>query len=137
MNLFVDTSAFYAAADRRDAHHARARAALGGGDRLLTSDHVLTESWSLLEGRLGWDAAERFWGAIRGGVAVVEYVGPEDVEIAWSIGVGFPDQGFSLTDRTSFAVMLRLGIHRAASFDKDFAVFRFGPRRDRAFEIVR
>ena len=41
------------------------------------------------------------------------------------------------TDRTSFAVMLRLGIHRAASLDKDFAVFRFGPRRDRTFEIAR
>ncbi len=104
---------------------------------MFTSDHVLAESWSLLEGRLGWVAAERFWGAIRGGVAVVEYVGPEDVEVAWSIGEVFPDQGFSLIDRTSFAVMLRLGIHRAASFDKDFAVFRFGPRRERAFEIVR
>ena len=137
MNLFVDTSAFYAAADSGDDHHAQARAALAGADRLFTSDHVLAESWSLLEGRLGWNAAERFWGAIRGGVAVVEYVGPEDLEVAWSIGEGFPDQGFSLTDRTSFAVMLRLGIHRAASFDKDFAVFRFGPRRERAFEIVR
>lgn len=137
MNLFVDTSAFYAAADRGDERHARARAALGAGDRLFTSDHVLAESWSLLEGRLGWDAAERFSGAIRGGVAVVECVGPEDLEVAWSIGEVFRDQCLSLTDRTSFAVMLRLGIHRAASFDKDFAVFRFGPRRERAFEIVR
>jgi predicted nucleic acid-binding protein len=137
VNLFVDSSAFYAAADAGDEYHARARAALGGGDRLLTSDHVLAESWSLLERRLGWDAAERFWGAIRGGVAVVEYVGPEDLEVAWSIGELFPDQGFSLTDRTSFALMLRTGVYRAASFDKDFAVFRFGARRERAFEIVR
>ncbi len=33
--------------------------------------------------------------------------------------------------------MHRLGIGRAASFDDDFAVYRFGPRRERAFEIVR
>ncbi|MEJ7747656.1 MAG: hypothetical protein WKF56_00010 [Candidatus Limnocylindrales bacterium] len=39
-------------------------------------------------------------------------------------------------DRTSFAVMRRLGVHRAASFDSDFAVFRFGPRRDQAFEVI-
>jgi predicted nucleic acid-binding protein len=39
-------------------------------------------------------------------------------------------------DRTSFAVMQRLGLHRAASLDRDFAVFRYGPRRDRAFEVV-
>lgn len=48
----------------------------------------------------------------------------------------FSDQRFSIVDRTSFEVMQRLGIHRVASFDKEFAVFRFGPRRDRAFEVI-
>lgn len=33
--------------------------------------------------------------------------------------------------------MERLGVHRAAPFDDDFAVYRFGPRRSRAFEVVR
>jgi hypothetical protein len=42
----------------------------------------------------------------------------------------------SIVDRTSFSVMLRLGVHRAASLDHDFAVFRFGPRRDRSFEVL-
>jgi hypothetical protein len=32
--------------------------------------------------------------------------------------------------------MRRLGIDRAASFDDHFAVFRFGPKRRHAFEIV-
>jgi predicted nucleic acid-binding protein len=40
-------------------------------------------------------------------------------------------------DRTSFAVMVRTGIERVASFDPDFAAFRYGPRRGRAFEVVR
>lgn len=31
--------------------------------------------------------------------------------------------------------MERLGVLRAATFDADFAVYRFGPRRERAFEI--
>lgn len=33
--------------------------------------------------------------------------------------------------------MLRLGLRRAAAFDDDFAVFRFGRRRESAFEVLR
>ena len=33
--------------------------------------------------------------------------------------------------------MQRLGVTRAASFDDDFGVYRFGRDRDRAFEILR
>ncbi len=41
-----------------------------------------------------------------------------------------------MTDRTSFAVMQRLGITRAASFDNDFVVYRHGRNRDRALEVL-
>lgn len=136
MNLFVDTSAFYAAVDEGDRFHTRARGSLGAGDRLMTTDHVLVETWSLVQNRLGWHVAERFWASIRSGIATVEYVGPADLEVAWSIGEIFADQGFSIVDRTSFAVMQRLGVHRVASFDSDFAIYRFGPRRDRAFDVI-
>ena len=50
----------------------------------------------------------------------------------WQIGALFSDQDFSIVDRTSFAVMQRLGIERAASFDDEFAVFQFGPNWRRA-----
>jgi hypothetical protein len=33
--------------------------------------------------------------------------------------------------------MERLGIDRTASFDSDFAVYRYGRNRHRAFEILR
>ena len=56
---------------------------------------------------------------------------------AWAIGEAFHDQNFSIVDRTSFAVMERLGINRAASFDDDFAVYRYGRSRERAFEVIR
>lgn len=120
-----------------DRSHFRATEILGAEEPLHTSDHVLVESWLLIRHRLGGEAAERFWSAVRAGAAAVESVGPADLEIAWSIGEAFPDQDFSIVDRTSFAVMQRLGVLRAASFDDDFAVFRFGPRRDRALDIVR
>ena len=137
MTLFVDTSAWYAAADRSDRSHRRAVAILSGGDALLTSDHVLVETWLLLRHRLSRGAAERFWGGIRSGVSEIEPVGAADLEVAWAVTETFPDQDFSIVDRTSFAVMLRLGLRRAASFDGDFAVFRFGRGRRQAFEVVR
>lgn len=137
MNLFVDTSVWYAAADSGDRSNRRAVEILSGGRPLLTSDHILIETWLLLRHRLNRTAAERFWDGLRRGVATIEPVNAADLEVAWMIGLDFPDQNFSLVDRTSFAVMLRLGIHRAASFDQDFAVFRFGRNRDRAFEIAR
>jgi predicted nucleic acid-binding protein len=70
-------------------------------------------------------------------VARVEHVSAADLEAAWTIAERFPDQLFSIVDRTSFAVMERLGIHRAVTFDDDFAIYRFGPRRDRAFALSR
>jgi predicted nucleic acid-binding protein len=136
VTLFVDTSAFYAAADAGDQGHERTREALSSGEPLVTSDHVVVETWILLRHRLGREATERWWSAVREGAAQVESVGPADLEVAWGIGQAFADHDFSIVDRTSFAVMQRLGVYRAATLDRDFAVFRYGPRRDRAFEVV-
>jgi len=137
VSLFVDTSVWYAAADTSDASNARAKSILAAGEPLVTSDHVLLESWTLLRYRIRRQAAERLWEVLRGGVAVVEPVGAADLESAWQIGLSYRDQDFSIVDRTSFAVMLRLGVERAASFDDDFAIFRFGPGRRRAFTVLR
>jgi len=137
LSLFVDTSAWYAAADSGDRSNARAVEILSGGRRLLTSDHVLVETWTLIRHRLGRHAGERFFDGLRAGVAILESVTLADLEVAWTIGRDFPDQDFSLVDRTSFAMMQRLGVRTVASFDDDFAVFRFGRGHDRAFEVIR
>ena len=136
MSLFVDTSIWYAAADSSDASNARAKAILKAGEPLLTTDHVLVETWTLLRYRIQRNAAERFWEGIRSGVAIIEPVGVADLEAAWQIGLSYEDQDFSIVDRTSFAVMRRLGIDRVASLDDHFAVFRIGPKRRHAFTIV-
>lgn len=136
MSLFVDTSIWYAAADRGDRRNADAKAILTAEDELITSDHVLVETWILLRWRLGREAAERFWDSLRTGGPGVEPVGAADLETAWAIGEAWRDQDFSIVDRTSFAVMQRLGVFRAAALDADFSIYRFGPRRDRAFEVL-
>jgi len=137
MSLFVDTSTWYAAADGGDRSNARAKEVLSGGEPLVTTDHVLVETWLLLHHRIHPEAAERFWEGLRGGVATIEPVTTADLENGWAMGCRFPDQDFSITDRTSFAVMERLGIHRVATLDDHFAVYRFGRKRSRAFEVVR
>ena len=137
MSVFVDSSAFYAAADKRSRGNGRARTALERADGLLTSDHVLAETWSLLNGRLGRHAAQSFWATVQDGAVEMATVGVSDLDRAWRIAHDFPDQDFSLVDMTSFAVMERMGITRVATFDHHFAVYRYGPRRDRAFEIAK
>lgn len=137
MSLFVDTSTWYAAVDAGDASHARAREILSAGEALVTSDHVLVESWTLVRARRDRRAADAIWSGLRSGSVQIESATPSDLDVAWQISERFPDQDFSLVDRTSFAVMMRLGLTRAASFDSDFAVFRYGARDRLAFEVVR
>ena len=43
MSLFVDTTIWYAAADRSDVSNGRAKAVLSAGEALVTTDHVLVE----------------------------------------------------------------------------------------------
>jgi predicted nucleic acid-binding protein len=136
VSLYVDSAVWYAAADRGDRSNAKAKRVLASGERLVTSDHVLLESWLLICHRSNHSAAERFWDALRRGAAMIEAVTLADLEAAWGIGLAFKDQPFSLTDRTSFAIMQRLGIDRVATLDRDFAVCRYGPGRRKSFTIV-
>jgi uncharacterized protein len=137
VSVFIDTSVWFASVVARDRSNARAKAILSGVDRAVTSDHVLVETWTLLASRYRPEIAERFWEHLRNGLADIEIATAADLEAAWAIGASYRDQDFSLVDRTSFAVMERLRIAQAASFDHHFAMYRYGRNRDRAFQVVR
>lgn len=137
MSVFVDSSVWFAAASARDRDNARAKSILQSTVEHITTDHVLIETWLLLKSRFRRDIAEAFWGHLQQSGVRIEVVTTADLQAAWEIGLAFPDQDFSIVDRTSFAVMERLGILQAASFDADFAIYRYGPRRAKAFEVVR
>lgn len=136
MTVFVDTSCWYAAADLDDASHRRATARLEEfTGHLVTSDHVLIETWYLASSRMSPSVAETLIDGIRGGVAKIENTLVADLETAAAIHEAFPDQDFSIVDRTSWSVMVRLGVHEAIAFDRDYSIFRFGRNRTQAFTV--
>ena len=118
---FVDTSAFYALLDADDSHHrkavglfnqlARSRA------RLLTSNHVLFETYSLVLSRLGQWMAQSWLRKLN---MRVERTTAEDEQRAVQIVLEFRDKNFSLVDASSFALMERLGLRRVIAFDPHF-----------------
>lgn len=137
--IFVDTGVLVGAALGSDGLHERSVAVLRSlrEQDPVTTDHVIIEAWLVLRRRAGRRQANRFWGSIKGTALEIEAATAMDMERAHSIALLWDDQDFDIVDCTSFAVMERLGIRRAATFDSDFAVYRYGPDRDRAFEIVR
>lgn len=127
MSAFVDTSAWYAAADSDDVNHDRATARLEEfAGHVVTSDHVLIETWYLSAAGLRETLAEELVNLIRHGIARVEPAQLADSEVAATIAEAFPDQAFSIVDRTNWAVRERLGIHDAIAYDTDYAIHRFG-----------
>ncbi len=135
-DAFVDTSGWVALADVSEVDHHRVHQALEERQgNLATSDHILQETWSLLNRRFGWRGADDYVTAIRRGIARIEVSLLADLEVATAIGRAFPDQGFSLADRTCWAIMERLGINDAVSLDRDFRVYRYGTGKRKAFRV--
>jgi uncharacterized protein len=123
--IFVDTSGFLAIENRYDACHKLSidfrDTCLKSGVTLLTSDYVLDESYTIIRLRAGHKTAVGFGEAIRASRLIyVEYVTTEIIEQAWKIFRTYADHDFSFTDCTSFALMERLGISDAFSFDSHF-----------------
>jgi predicted nucleic acid-binding protein len=103
--------------------------------QLVTTDHILIETWYLAASRLGSDIAERLVNGIRSGIVRVESTLLSDLEAAASTSAAFPDHDFSMVDRTSWSVMIRLGVVEAIAFDRDYSIFRFGRGRAQAFVV--
>ena len=135
--IFVDSSAWFAAVNRRDRHHPRAIELLAANAPLVTSDLVIVETWLLTNSRIDFAAAERFLRGVIDGSCEIVPIGKDGWRQASAIADRFLDQTFSIVDRTSFAAMERLGISQVVSFDDDFVIYRYGHDRMRAFEVLR
>ena len=126
--VFVDTAAFFAIENERDRHHPQALDTrdqlMSGGERLVTSDYVLDEVYTLIRMRVGHRASIDFGESIRRSRFFrVEPVTPVDFEAAWRIFRRYDDKAFSFTDCTSFALMERLKILAAFTFDRNYVEY--------------
>lgn len=119
--LFVDTSVWLAYANRADESHAAVRDALKRFEgRLVTTNFVFDETVTLCR-RMSHEAAVLVGGVLREpDVVDLVRVRPSDEEDAWRLFRDRGDKSYSFTDCTSFVVMRRLGLVRAAALDEDF-----------------
>lgn len=124
---FVDTSFWVALRFARDRHHPEARAlwrARPGA--LLTTNHVLGETWTFLSRRVDHRAAARFLDAAPASPSLsVEHVDEDTEEQAWRWVRRHDERPYSFVDATSFAVMRRRRIREALAFDEDFTAAGF------------
>ena len=126
--VFVDTGAYYALADVHDPDHAESVRLLQHITRLryalVTSNFVISEVYTLLLKRLGWEVAGQYVEELKTGSTQVIRVSAEDEERTWEILRRYRDQDFSYVDATSFAIMERLDIKGFFAFDSHFSTFR-------------
>ena len=123
--IFVDTAAFLAIENRKDSHHSEAirfrNLSLSRGERLVTSDYVLDESYTIIRLRAGHATAVQFGEMVRSSALLrIECVLPEVIEGAWHIFRTYSDHDFSFTDCTSLRMMERLRISTVFTFDRHF-----------------
>ncbi len=127
--VFVDSSAYYALTDPRDEHHADAVVAvqrLGReGNDLYTSNFVAAEMHGLILNRLERYTAERVLDRLYAGATRIVRATQGDETRAREIIHQNQDKEYSLVDAISFAVMQRLHIHVAWTYDHHFEQFGF------------
>ena len=127
--LFVDSSGFFAAANRHDPNHAAARRTLDRAAHestiLVSTNYIIAEAHALFLSKAGREAGVRFLRSIEGSALRVVRATAEDEASARAIVFRYTDKEFSLTDAISFAVMERLRISTALSFDHDFQRYGF------------
>ena len=124
---FIDSSFWIGLQIRDDQHHAVARA-LWTAEReaMLTTNHVVGESWTFLRRRQGYLAARAVLETVlRSSRVSVIHVDEELERDAWAWLRRHDERTYSFVDATSFAVMRKLGLLEALAFDGDFSAAGF------------
>lgn len=124
---FVDTSFWVAQQFRRDTHHAAARQLWEDrSSGLLTTNHVVGETWTFLRRRLGHLEARTFVErAQRSGRLLIVHVDEATEADAWGWLRRHDERAYSFVDATSFAVMRKRRVSEALAFDGDFSAAGF------------
>ncbi|MEK6651319.1 MAG: PIN domain-containing protein [Nitrospirota bacterium] len=130
MTVFIDTSAWIAIADSNDQYSSEAGQLYTDlilrREPLVTSDFVLVETYNLLLKTTGNKASINFSNKLKAIPFLrVVSITQHDWDRAWRIIEKYNDKDFSFTDCTSFALMERLKIRSAFTFDAHFIQYGF------------
>ena len=130
MTAFVDTSFYIARIMPRDQWHEKALRAVRPGIAFVTSAFVINETISLLQARGLFSAAIAFLREARLSESV-SIIYPDAVmqSDGWDLFARWGPAGANAIDCVSFAVMRKLAIRKAFTFDDHF--------RAAGFEILR
>ena len=121
MRVFVDTSYYLARALPKDQWHKAAVRAVRPGMTFFTSSLVINESISLLQARGHVSAALAFLDRMRQNAEVqIVYADPAWQAEAWDLFGEWAGSGANAVDCLSFAIMKRMGIRKAFTFDHHF-----------------
>lgn len=128
--VFVDTGAWFAAQVVGDAHHKEAanalRSLLALPIVLVTTNHVIGETYTLLRVTRGYTACRSFLESLDQTKRLERIFLSQDLERrAFTILDRYRDHAFSFVDATSFAFMRAERIRHAFAFDSHFAAAGF------------
>jgi predicted nucleic acid-binding protein len=128
--VFVDSGAWIALALSRDPLHGQAReqwdVLQGSGAKLHTSIPVVIETFTFLDRNANRDVALAWKQSVYGrGVARILACELRDLEQSWDYFRRPGLHKLSAVDATSFAIMRRMRIRVAYTFDHHFAVVGF------------
>ena len=128
IRVLVDTSAYFAAANRRDAAHEQAsttlRRLVEERRRLSTTNFTLAELHALLLTRVDRQIASQVLAEVDASrSSTVVRVSARDEQRAREIISQYDDKDFSLTDATSFAVTEWLRTQQAFTLDRNFTQY--------------
>jgi len=124
---FVDTSFWIALQSEPDRNHAAARSLLERSlGPLLTTNHVIGETWTVSGRRRGHAGAVAAIRAVRAvSTLTILHVDAEIEDDAWRWLRRRDEREYSFVDATSFVVMRRRRMREALAFDGDFAAAGF------------
>lgn len=129
---FADTGWWVAWALPSDARHADAmamRRRLGRAEQILTTNHVIGETWTFLRRRAGHTYGVAFLNRIEtlrsGHGLVVTHVTEDQEQQALRWLRTHDERNYSFVDATSFEVMRQRRLREALAFDGDFAAAGF------------
>ena len=123
--IFVDTGAWFALSVASDADHARAKLFVDENQEpFLTSDYIVDELLTLfIVRRQKSKGIDWLRDVLSGGGVTLARIDGDDFENACQLYNRFADKSWSFTDCTSYAMMRRLSIAKAFSFDEHFHQF--------------